>query len=153
LTGALNRQGLREMLMGRLQSPGHYGEGLAVIFMDIDHFKQINDRHGHDAGDEVLCGFAAVIRHEVRASDKLVRWGGEEFLLVCPDTGQEQAAKLAEKLRAAMMAHSWPYGLSVTSSFGVTALRPEEDIGAAITRADGALYAAKSNGRNRVEVA
>jgi diguanylate cyclase (GGDEF)-like protein len=153
LTGALNRQGLREMLMGRLQSPGHYGEGLAVIFMDIDHFKRINDRHGHDAGDEVLRGFAAVIRHEVRARDKLVRWGGEEFLLVCPDTNQEQAAKLAEKLRAAMMAHSWPHALSVTSSFGVTALRPEEDIGAAITRADGALYAAKSNGRNRVEVA
>ncbi|SFU61994.1 GGDEF domain-containing protein [Pseudoduganella namucuonensis] len=153
LTGALNRQGLREALMRRLQTPEHYGEGMAVVFMDLDHFKQINDRHGHNTGDEVLRHFAAIIRREVRASDKLVRWGGEEFLLVCPETHIEHAAMLAEKLRVAMTTQEWPHGLRVTSSFGVTELKPEEDIGAAITRADSALYAAKSNGRNRVEVA
>ncbi|MRV73744.1 diguanylate cyclase [Duganella sp. FT92W] len=153
LTGALNRQGLREALMRRLDGAGQGDGPMAVVFMDLDHFKQINDRHGHDAGDDVLRRFAAVIRHEVRASDKLVRWGGEEFLLVCPDTSRDQAALMAEKLRAAMAAQAWPHGLHVTCSFGVAALEPEEDIGPAIARADSALYAAKSNGRNRVEVA
>jgi diguanylate cyclase (GGDEF)-like protein len=97
--------------------------------------------------------FAAIIRHEVRSGDKLVRWGGEEFLLVCPETNREQAALLAEKLRTAMATQEWPYGLRVTCSFGATALITEEDIGSAIARADTALYVAKSNGRNRVEVA
>jgi diguanylate cyclase (GGDEF)-like protein len=153
LTGALNRQGLRQALLHRLDTPAHYGKDMAVIFMDLDHFKQINDRHGHDTGDEVLRCFAAIIRREVRAADKLVRWGGEEFLLVCPETNREHAAMLAEKLRAAMTAQDWPRGLRVTCSFGATALSREEDIGSAIARADAALYVAKSNGRNRVEVA
>jgi diguanylate cyclase (GGDEF)-like protein len=153
LTGALNRQGLREALLHRLDTPAHYGADMAVIFMDIDHFKQINDRHGHDTGDEVLRRFAAVIRHEVRSGDKLVRWGGEEFLLVCPDTNREHAALLAEKLRAAMATQEWPHGLTLSCSFGATALNQDEDIGGAIARADAALYAAKSKGRNRVEVA
>lgn len=153
LTGALNRQGLRDALMRRLPTPGNAGAEMAVIFLDIDRFKQINDRHGHDAGDDVLRRFAAIVRGEVRSSDKLVRWGGEEFLLLCPDTTAEQAAMMAEKLRVALTAQAWPHELHVTSSFGVTSLKPEEDIGAAIARADGALYVAKSNGRNRVEVA
>ena len=153
LTGALNRQGLREALMHRLDTPAHYGADMAVIFMDIDNFKQINDRHGHDAGDDVLRRFAAIIRHEVRAGDKLVRWGGEEFLLVCPDTNREHAALLAEKLRTAMATQDWPHALRVSCSFGATALHQDEDIGSAIARADAALYAAKSKGRNRVEVA
>jgi diguanylate cyclase (GGDEF)-like protein len=153
LTGALNRQGLRAALMQRLETPAHYGTDMAVIFMDLDHFKRINDGHGHDAGDEVLRRFAAIIRRETRSADKLVRWGGEEFLLVCPETSREQGALLGEKLRRAMMAQDWPHGLSVTSSFGVTALNLDEDIGSAIARADAALYVAKSSGRNRVEVA
>jgi len=153
LTGALNRQGLREVLMKRLHVAGRVDEEMAVVFMDIDHFKQVNDRHGHDAGDEVLRRFAGVIRNVVRSSDKLVRWGGEEFLLLCSDTTREHAATMAEKLRGALPAQPWPHGLRVTSSFGVTSLKPEEDIGAAIKRADGALYVAKANGRNRVEVA
>jgi len=153
LTGALNRQGLRAALMKRLHASGRVDEEMAVVFMDIDHFKQVNDRHGHDAGDEVLRRFAGVIRNVVRSSDKLVRWGGEEFLLLCSDTTREHAATMAEKLRGALPAQPWPHGLRVTSSFGVTSLKPEEDIGAAIKRADGALYVAKANGRNRVEVA
>jgi diguanylate cyclase (GGDEF)-like protein len=153
LTGALNRQGLRAALMKRLHASGHVDEEMAVVFVDIDHFKQINDRHGHDAGDEVLRRFAAVIRNVVRSSDKLVRWGGEEFLLLCPETTRDHALTMAEKLRATLPAQAWPHGLHVTSSFGVTSLKPDEDIGVAIKRADGALYAAKANGRNRVEVA
>jgi diguanylate cyclase (GGDEF)-like protein len=153
LTGALNRQGLREVLMKRLHVAGHVDEEMAVVFMDLDHFKRINDQYGHDAGDEVLRRFAAVIRGEVRSSDKLVRWGGEEFLLLCPETDVPQAVSMLDKLRAALAKQEWPHGLRVTSSFGVTSLKPEEDIGAAIKRADGALYLAKANGRNRVEIA
>jgi diguanylate cyclase (GGDEF)-like protein len=153
LTGALNRQGLREVLMRRLHVAERGGEEMAVVFMDLDHFKRINDQYGHDAGDEVLKRFATVIRGEVRSSDKLVRWGGEEFLLLCPETDVAHAVTMLEKLRTALAGQAWPHGLRVTSSFGVTSLKPDEDIGAAIKRADGALYLAKSNGRNRVEVA
>jgi diguanylate cyclase (GGDEF)-like protein len=153
LTGALNRQGLREVLMRRLHAAGHVDEEMAVVFMDLDHFKRINDEYGHDAGDEVLRRFAAVIRGEVRSSDKLVRWGGEEFLLLCPETDVPHAVAMLDKLRAALAHQDWPHALHVTSSFGVTSLKPDEDIGAAIKRADGALYLAKANGRNRVETA
>lgn len=153
LTGALNRQGLREVLMKRLHAAGRVDEEMAVVFMDVDHFKRINDQYGHDAGDEVLRRFAAVILGEVRASDKLVRWGGEEFLLLCPETDVPHAVTMLDKLRAALANQEWPHGLPVTSSFGVTSLKPDEDIGAAIKRADGALYLAKANGRNRVEIA
>ena len=153
LTGALNRQGLREVLMRRLHAGGHVDEEMAVVFIDLDHFKRINDQYGHDAGDEVLKRFAALIRGEVRSSDKLVRWGGEEFLLLCPETDVPQALRMLDKLRAALAGQAWPHGLSVTSSFGVASLKPDEDVGAAIKRADEALYRAKSNGRNRVEIA
>ena len=153
LTGALNRQGLREVLMRRLHAGGHVDEEMAVVFMDLDHFKRINDQYGHDAGDEVLKRFAALIRGEVRSSDKLVRWGGEEFLLLCPETDVPQALRMLDKLRAVLAGQAWPHGLSVTSSFGVASLKPDEDVGAAIKRADEALYRAKSNGRNRVEIA
>jgi diguanylate cyclase (GGDEF)-like protein len=153
LTGALNRQGLREVLMKRLHVAGRVDEEMAVVFMDLDHFKRINDEYGHDAGDEVLKGFARVIHGEVRSSDKLVRWGGEEFLLLCPETDVPHAVAMIEKLRTALTAQPWPHGLRVTSSFGVTSLTPDEDFGAAIKRADGALYRAKANGRDRAEVA
>jgi diguanylate cyclase (GGDEF)-like protein len=153
LTGALNRQGLREVLMRRLHVAGHVDEEMAVVFMDIDHFKRINDQYGHDAGDEVLKRFAAVIRGEVRSSDRLVRWGGEEFLLLCPETDVPHAVAMVEKLRTALATQAWPHGLRVTSSFGATSLKPAEDFGAAIKRADGALYRAKANGRDRVEIA
>jgi diguanylate cyclase (GGDEF)-like protein len=138
--------------MRRLHAAGRVDEEMAVVFMDIDHFKRINDQHGHDTGDEVLKRFVTVIRGEVRASDRLVRWGGEEFLLLCPETDVAHAVTMVQKLRAALSMREWPHGLHVTSSFGVTSLKPDEDFGEAIKRADGALYVAKSNGRNRVEV-
>ena len=125
--------------MRRLHVAGRVDEEMAVVFMDIDHFKRINDQYGHDAGDEVLKRFAGVIRGEVRSSDKLVRWGGEEFLLLCPETDVPHAVAMVEKLRTALTAQPWPHGLSVTSSFGVTSLKPDEDFGVAIKRADGVI--------------
>ena len=152
LTGALNRQGLRDALVKQWQSPSPLAETASVIFMDLDHFKKINDVHGHPVGDEVLRRFAAMVQEEIRATDKLVRWGGEEFLIICPATTAYQAQMLAEKLRLGMRAQLWPCRLDVTASFGVTALQPGEDIGEGIKRADEALYKAKANGRDRVEV-
>jgi diguanylate cyclase (GGDEF)-like protein len=150
LTGALNRQGLRAALMS---TSSMLAPPMAVLFADIDHFKRINDQHGHDVGDAVLRDFAASIQAEIRSNDRLVRWGGEEFLIVCPATGAEQARQVAEKLRAVLHAGAWPAGLRVTASFGIAARADEEDIGAVIKRADGALYAAKAGGRDCVVVA
>jgi diguanylate cyclase (GGDEF)-like protein len=149
LTGALNRQGLRAELMNTssiLAAP------LTVIFMDIDFFKKINDEHGHDVGDAALRSFAAAIGAGVRASDRLVRWGGEEFLLLCPGTDLGHGAALAGKLRLGLHGQAWPAGLRVTASFGVAQHAPGEEIGELIKRADAALYQAKRAGRDRVEV-
>jgi diguanylate cyclase (GGDEF)-like protein len=147
LTGVLNRQGLRAALMSTsslLAAP------MSVIFLDIDHFKRINDAHGHDVGDEVLRKFAHVLGAGLRSSDRLVRWGGEEFLIVCPVTDVHQASKVAENLRINLHRQSWPAGLSVTASFGVAQHADNEDIGVVIKLADNELYGAKAAGRNRV---
>ncbi|USX14502.1 GGDEF domain-containing protein [Oxalobacteraceae bacterium OTU3CAMAD1] len=149
LTGALNRQGLRAALMS---TPAILAAPMSVVFTDIDHFKHINDQHGHDAGDAVLRQFAAEITAGIRSSDKLVRWGGEEFLIICSGTSAEQARVLAEKLRTGLKNARWSTGPGITASFGVAELTPNDDIGDAIKRADEALYAAKGAGRDRVVV-
>lgn len=152
LTGALNRQGLRELLLKQWSHSGDMTQGISIIFVDLDHFKSINDTLGHAVGDDVLRGFAGTVMGAIRSTDKLVRWGGEEFLIICPGTNAQLAVGIAEKLRQAMAGHEWPCERKVTASFGVTALAPREDFGEAIKRADEALYRAKSNGRDRVEV-
>jgi diguanylate cyclase (GGDEF)-like protein len=149
LTGALNRQGLRAALMS---TPAILAVPMSVVFTDIDHFKHINDEHGHDVGDLVLRQFAEVITAGIRSSDRLVRWGGEEFLIICSGTSAEQARVLAEKLRAGLKTACWARGIDITASFGVAELTPHDDIGDAIKRADAALYAAKDGGRDQVVV-
>ena len=153
LTGALNRKGLRDALMNKWRKAGSTDDEMAVVFVDLDHFKRVNDTHGHDVGDQVLRTFAAAVQREIRASDKLVRWGGEEFLIVCLSCGAAEAQGLANKLRRAMHHQIWPCGMRLTASFGVTALGEGEDIGDTIKRADEALYQAKSEGRDRVKLA
>lgn len=147
LTGVLNRQGLRAVL---IQTSSLMADPMSVIFLDIDHFKMINDRCGHDVGDEVLRLFAQVVGSGIRSSDQLVRWGGEEFLIVCPMTRVDQAVLLAESLRKALHKQVWPAGLSVTASFGVAQHRHGNDIGIVIKHADQELYNAKAGGRDRV---
>jgi diguanylate cyclase (GGDEF)-like protein len=147
LTGVLNRRGLRSALMSTsalLAAP------MSVIFIDIDHFKRINDSHGHDVGDEVLRKFANVIGSSIRSSDRLVRWGGEEFLIVCPVTDVNQARLAAEGLRTRLHGQAWPAGLTVTASFGLAQLEDGENIGGVIKRADHELYCAKVAGRDCV---
>ncbi|MEO7577253.1 MAG: GGDEF domain-containing protein [Massilia sp.] len=153
LTGALNRNGLRDTLMNKWRKDDAADDAMAVVFVDLDHFKRVNDTHGHAVGDQVLRTFAAAVQREIRAKDKLVRWGGEEFLIVCLSSGAAEAHGLAEKLRRAMHHQIWPCGLRLTASFGVTVLGEGEDIGDTIKRADEALYHAKSNGRDCVKMA
>jgi diguanylate cyclase (GGDEF)-like protein len=153
LTGAYNRVGLRNRLLAAVAA-NRQGRGLlSILFMDIDHFKEINDRHGHLVGDEVLKQFAAFVGAHVRDSDLLCRWGGEEFILLCGATSLEVAVRAAERLCAGVTQQHWPQAIALSCSFGVAQMRRGEDMGAFIKRADEALYRAKAAGRNRVAVA
>ena len=149
LTGALNRQGLRAELM---RTSTLMADPMSVVFVDLDYFKRINDTHGHAAGDEVLRTFTTVVGAGIRQSDRLVRWGGEEFLIVCPLTNAQQAAVLAENLRLALHKASWPLGMAVTASFGIAKHQKNADMSVVIKHADEALYNAKAAGRDRVMV-
>ncbi|MEO6279254.1 GGDEF domain-containing protein [Roseateles sp.] len=150
LTGALNRKGLEGALQRALADWREHRHAIGLVLIDIDHFKAVNDSHGHQAGDRVLAGLAELVRSRVRGQDLLGRWGGEEFLLICRDTTLTQAVAIAEKLRALVAAHDFG-GLHITASFGVAAMddseRPPDQFFAA---ADAALYRAKGQGRNRV---
>jgi diguanylate cyclase (GGDEF)-like protein len=131
--------------------------GLAVALIDIDHFKKINDSFGHAAGDAVLCGLAAQLAGQMRATDRLGRYGGEEMLAILPGLPPESPSLVVERLRAAIAAWRTVHNgveLSATASFGVAWLQPPADTPEAlIERADAALYAAKHGGRNRVSYA
>lgn len=149
LTGAYNRYRFTELFEIELQRITRYGGSLALIMFDIDHFKDINDDCGHTAGDMVLKAIAHRIRDLIRASDVLVRWGGEEFMILVPHTG-EQAVDLAEKLRDAIERNDFKLVPKVTASFGVAAYRPGDTLETLYARTDEALYRAKHQGRNRV---
>jgi len=149
LTGAYNRYRFTELFEIELQRVNRYGGGLALIMFDIDHFKAINDTYGHTAGDSVLKEIAALVRDTIRANDVLVRWGGEEFMILAPHTGDEAAA-LAEKLCVAVETHLFPAVRKVTASFGVSAYVPGDTLETLYARTDEGLYRAKNQGRNRV---
>jgi diguanylate cyclase (GGDEF)-like protein len=152
LTGILNRTGLGEELSRVAQSGDENLFPLSLIFIDIDHFKRINDEHGHSVGDQVIKGMAELTRSHIQRQDLFARWGGEEFLLVCPLTRAHEAQRIAERLRQIVAGRVWPGGIRVTSSFGVSEAVAGEDLSETIRRADEAMYRAKQNGRDRVEV-
>jgi diguanylate cyclase (GGDEF)-like protein len=152
LTGALNRDGLaneREVLA--LRHP--QGVRLCVLAIDIDHFKRINDAHGHAAGDAYLSAFAATLRERLRGADLLARWGGEEFIVVLVGAPIDAAQRVAEGLRAAVEALVVAFEgrmIRTTTSIGIAEGHSEEAFEPLVARADAALYAAKREGRNRV---
>ena len=127
-----------------------YGEALSLVMFDIDQFKRINDTYGHLVGDEVLIHVAKLIGERIRASEILARWGGEEFILVLPQTDMENAVHLAGELRALMQKYEFPQVGTVTASFGVTQYSRGDSMDSLLHRADIALYRAKESGRNRV---
>lgn len=151
LTGLLNRRAADEMLNAEFQRLKRSGHPYCVLLVDIDHFKQVNDRHGHDAGDRVLRAAACVLAGLARATDCVARFGGEEFLLLLPGTGHAGALVLAEKIRATMADTPFPEVGRITLSIGVDEAMAEDDSPArALGRADARLYRAKAEGRNRV---
>jgi diguanylate cyclase (GGDEF)-like protein len=154
LTGLLNRRALSDLFRREIERAQRHRRELAVIMFDVDHFKAINDRHGHAAGDAVLRQIAGVATQSTRSTDTIARYGGEEFVLVAPETDKSSALELAERMRAALQSAEIRIdhqSLKVTASFGVAMLHGEdsrpEDV---LRRADEALYAAKGAGRNRV---
>ncbi|WP_321369216.1 diguanylate cyclase [uncultured Desulfuromusa sp.] len=151
LTGLNNRLKLDEELAARERLFQRYDTDCGVILLDIDHFKGINDRHGHLVGDKVLVAFAAILKQNIRATDVLGRWGGEEFLIIAPNTNivacQHQAEKLLEVIRNA----NFGTDDTVTASFGVCSFASGRSLKETLARADRALYKAKNSGRNRVE--
>ncbi|MFN0186211.1 MAG: diguanylate cyclase [Aquabacterium sp.] len=147
LTGLLNRRALDQVLAAEWQRHRRQRQPLALMLLDVDHFKRINDTRGHSAGDEALVNLADLLRHSVRTTDAVARLGGEEFLIVLPGAERAQAAVLAERLRrqAAEL-------LGTTVSIGIAQARAEDiAVQALVERSDQALYRAKAQGRNRVE--
>lgn len=157
LTGLYNRRYLDDSLQRELDRCAREGQPLSLLLIDLDHFKQINDRHGHAAGDEVLRQISALLLQNMRSSDICCRWGGEEFLLVLPGLGLDAAAERAELCRrlVAGQGQGHEQAFAVTLSIGVAACTAEAGTAPAalIERADRALYRAKAEGRNRVCVA
>jgi diguanylate cyclase (GGDEF)-like protein len=156
LTGLANRRSLEESLRTELARATRFSDSVCVVLADLDDFKQVNDRYGHAAGDEVLKAFASALRKTARESDVAGRWGGEEFALVLPGTDAAGGARLAERARAAIEERrvKMPNGdfCAVTASFGVAAFPESHELGEILAAADSALYAAKGQGKNRVVI-
>jgi diguanylate cyclase (GGDEF)-like protein len=150
LTRLYNRLFLDRVLEREFAAVERSGRSFALILLDIDKFKQVNDSFGHHAGDAVLVALAEILRERVRGSDVAGRWGGEEFLVICPDTDLSGAAQAAETLRRRIEGFAFPRVGQCTASFGVAAYLPGDTSASVGERADQALYAAKAGGRNRV---
>ena len=158
LTGAGNRRAFMQKGEQLLADSARRQQTVALLLCDIDHFKQVNDTHGHAVGDQVLQATAKIMTQNMRAGDLLARWGGEEFLALLPRTSPTAALEAAERIREAVEAFTLSVSdtntqVRVTISFGVSSVRCLDDLQAATARADQALYASKDNGRNRVTLA
>ena len=155
LTGLLNRRAMLDRMQLEQRRSLRSGSPLLIAQLDIDHFKAVNDTHGHAAGDLVLQSFADTVRRNVRDTDVLARWGGEEFVLLLCDTPAADAVALMERLRQAVQAMQVPVAqggqpITVTVSIGLARHAPADPLAGTLERADRALYAAKAGGRNRV---
>lgn len=153
LTELFNRRKLLEDLKVGIVTDHRYHTGLALILCDIDHFKSINDQHGHDVGDAVLREFAKCLRLHTREADIVARWGGEEFAILMAIRDGPAARAVADKLRQFLATSSFAGDLVVSASFGVAVLTDRDSAETFVKRADQALYAAKGAGRNTVVLA
>ena len=156
LTGAENRIGMVTKLREQLELVKRRVQQCCIVLMDFDHFKEVNDRSGHLAGDQVLAGAVRHIKDHLRPYDKVFRYGGEEFLIVLPNTdlqaGRDIIERIREGLSAIALTHAGGEPVFVTASFGLTSLDPDVNIEESIDRADKAMYAAKTAGRNRLRL-
>lgn len=150
LTGIYNRRYIIQMIENEVLRFKRTGKPFSLIIFDLDHFKKINDTFGHAAGDMTLKKVADVIKKRIRKTDILGRWGGEEFIILLPETPIENATSLANELKDKLEGVSFPKIGRITASFGVTSSRPEDDVDSIISRADELLYKGKASGRNCV---
>ena len=153
LTGIANRRIFLESLGGAISFAQRHQTPLSIIMADLDDFKSVNDTFGHNAGDQVLQAFATLLMENSRQEDLAARFGGEEFIMMLPGTGAEEAAVLGERLRRHWKEMTFPgFSIRVTASFGVAAYQPGDTVDGFIERADQALYDAKMMGKNQVVV-
>ena len=154
LTGLYNRQKINKELDKEINRHNRYKQDIAIIMLDIDHFKQVNDTYGHDVGDEVLISMAELAMQHIRNTDILARWGGEEFMLLLPEISLDEAKLVAEKLRKDIenTCLTAIKACHITSSFGVTIFKEDDNKTSFLKRVDEALYEAKETGRNQVIV-
>lgn len=153
LTKTHNRAAFNDTLMREINRSERGDQSLSLIFVDVDHFKLINDQHGHDCGDLALASVASWVNESVRGCDTVFRYGGEEFVILLADTHQTDAAIIAERVRSGIESHTLAYGmdvLNITASLGVSSLQKNDSPESLVKRADAAMYQAKQSGRNRV---
>jgi diguanylate cyclase (GGDEF)-like protein/PAS domain S-box-containing protein len=151
LTGIYNRRFLQEMLLKAMSRADRHEGAVCLIMFDLDHFKLLNDRYGHDVGDSVLLHVVGIVKARIRASDCFARWGGEEFLLLLPDTKLAAASVVAETLLEALRSSAVEGVGCVTASFGVACYRSGDTAQLFVQRADALMYDAKQTGRNCVK--
>lgn len=153
LTQTNNRASFNDSVKREMSLAARHGKNLSIIFLDIDHFKAINDQHGHECGDITLTAVAKWVKESLRSSDAVFRFGGEEFVILLSDTDLAGAKLLAERIRATIESHTIAHDMAaikVTASLGVSTLHADDTGDTFIKRADEAMYKAKKSGRNRV---
>lgn len=152
LTGLSNRMELDRVLKQEVLRSERSGHALSIMMADLDRFKRINDQFGHMLGDEIIVDTARLLVQSCRQTDILGRWGGEEFLIICPDTDRENAVHLAERIRKNIEKHVFTQGLRICVSIGIAEYQNGDTPMTLVKRADDAMYEAKTNGRNQVVV-
>ncbi len=151
LTGIVNRREFSSILTNEVERARRYGTLLSLIMYDLDYFKRVNDTYGHDMGDYVLRAVTTLVKDKIRSVDVVARWGGEEFMVLMPETDMQAARNAAEKLRLSIAGQPFGKVEKLTVSFGVVAFEAQDDLNSLLKRVDDALYRAKELGRNRVE--
>ncbi len=156
LTQTSNRSAFDDYIKREISLATRHSKSLSIIFLDVDHFKHINDQYGHECGDVALTSVAKWIKECLRSSDAVFRFGGEEFVIILSETDLIGAELVAERIRNNIENHTMSYNMqavNITASLGVSELRGNETVDALVKRADGAMYKAKKNGRNQVVLA
>lgn len=150
LTGAYNRMKFDSFLENEIKRCNRYAHPMTLAMLDIDHFKSVNDRHGHAGGDTALCQLVSLVRGQIRESDVLARWGGEEFMILFIEATLDESRQVAEKLRQGIESHAFDVVGKLTCSIGLTQMLNDDTPESLNDRVDEALYEAKRNGRNRL---
>ena len=155
LTNTKNRAAFNDTIQREYDLANRNSNPLSLIFIDIDHFKSVNDTYGHECGDVVLSSIASRITESVRSSDIIFRYGGEEFVVLLSETNLDEAGVIAERIRSAIKNHTLAFDmktLNITASLGVSSLKGNDTTDTFVNRADNAMYQAKMNGRNQVRL-